>query len=135
MLKNPAKRHTFVCTNILSVNIEDFREYCLTKKGVIECFPFDETTLVFKVLDKMFALTNLDGDFSFTIKVDPEKGIHMRELFPCVLPAYHMNKKHWITVYVDSSVNDQLLKAWIDDSYTLVVAGFKNTQKEELHSK
>ncbi len=74
------------------MNIETIREYCLSKKGVSECFPFDEDTLVFKVMDKMFALTNLKGDLSINLKCDPEKSVELREHYASVKPGYHMNK-------------------------------------------
>jgi predicted DNA-binding protein (MmcQ/YjbR family) len=103
------------------MNIEELREYCLSKKGVTESFPFDNVTLVFKVVGKMFLLTNTDGEFSINIKCDPEKAISLREHYPCVLPGYHMDKKHWNTVLIDGTIADALLKEWIDDSYDLIV--------------
>ncbi len=102
------------------MNIEELREYCLSKKGATECFPFDEVTLVFKIGEKMFALTNLDGDLSINLKCDPEKAIELREKYPTVKPGYHMNKKLWNTVEMDDTVKDSLIKEWIDDSYQLV---------------
>lgn len=114
------------------MNIEDLRLYCLSKKGVSEEFPFDETTLVFKVMDKMFALTDLEGEFSMNLKCDPDKAIELREKYTAVKPGYHMNKKHWNTVYVDASVSDELLISWIDDSYKLVVDKLTKAKKVEL---
>lgn len=103
------------------MNIENFREYCLSKAEVTEGFPFDETTLVFKVCDKMFALTNTEGDFRINLKCKPDEAIELREKYSCVIPGYHMNKKHWNTVKVDGSVSDEILKEWIDESYSLIV--------------
>jgi predicted DNA-binding protein (MmcQ/YjbR family) len=117
------------------MNVEEFRVYCLAKKGVTECLPFDESTLVFKVMDKMFALTSLDTAFRFTIKADPETGAYLRELHTSVQPAWHMSKTHWIMVDVDGTVDDRHLKKWINASYELVVAGLPRKQKELLHSK
>ena len=114
------------------MNIEELRTCCIAKKGVTEEFPFGETTLVFKVMGKMFALTNLDGDLSINLKCDPEKAIELREQFPCVLPGYHMNKKYWNTVLVDGSIPNQLLQEWIDHSYTLVTEKLTKKQQEEL---
>jgi predicted DNA-binding protein (MmcQ/YjbR family) len=102
------------------MNIEELREYCLLKKGVSESFPFDETTLVFKVMGKMFALTDTEDEFSINLKCDPEKAIELRERYPSVQSGYHMNKKHWNTIYVDGSVSHEKLKVWIDDSYRLI---------------
>ena len=111
------------------MNIEEFREYCLLKKGVTECFPFDEITLVFKVMGKMFALTNTEGEFTLNLKCDPEKAIDLREHYPSVLQGYHMDKKHWNTVIIDGMVSDEILKEWIDDSYNLVVSKLPANKK------
>lgn len=104
------------------MNIETIRTYCLSKKGVEECFPFDEVTLVFKVMGKVFLLTSLERQpLSFNAKCAPEKAIELRENYSCVQPGYHMNKTHWNTITCDGSVSEKLLKQWIDDSYDLVV--------------
>jgi predicted DNA-binding protein (MmcQ/YjbR family) len=103
------------------MDIEKLREYCLSKKGATESFPFDEVTLVLKVMGKMFALINLDGDLSINIKCDPQIAVDLREHYPSVLPGYHMDKKHWNTVLIDGSIPDKLICEWIDNSYELVV--------------
>lgn len=104
------------------MNIETYRKYCLAKKGVTEEFPFGEETLVFKVMGKMFALTDVEAFESVNLKVEPEEGIELREKYSSVLPGYHMNKKHWITVMMDGSIPDKLICQWIDNSYNLVSA-------------
>ena len=114
------------------MNIEELREYCLSKKAATECFPFDEVTLVFKVCGKMFALTNLDGDLSVNLKCDPEKAVELREEYTAVKPGYHMNKKLWNTLEIDGSIGDNLIKGWIDDSYDLVVLSLTKKQRDEL---
>lgn len=114
------------------MNIEDFRLYCLSKKGVTEEFPFGETTLVFKVMGKMFALTNLDGPFSINLKCDPEQAVALREQYPAVTPGYHMNKKHWNTVLVDASLSNKLIQEWTDHSYDLVVSQLPKSLKNKL---
>lgn len=116
------------------MNIENYRAYCMAKKGVTEEFPFGENTLVYKVMGKLFALTDVELFESVNLKVDPEKGVQLREEYPSVLPGYHMNKKHWITVLIDGSIPDKLLKQWIDDSYQLVVSGLTKKQQAELMS-
>lgn len=104
------------------MNIESLREYCLSKPGVEETLPFGPDTLVFKVNNKVFLLTGLDeAELRFNVKCDPDKALELREEFSCVLPGYHMNKKHWNTVVVDGSVSTKQLKEWIDHSYELVV--------------
>ncbi len=103
------------------MNIEALRDYCLSLPEVEETFPFGPDTLVFKTNGKVFLLTGLDNpDLSFNVKCNPEHALELRESYPCVQPGYHMNKKHWNTIYVDGSVNDKQLKAWIDHSYELV---------------
>jgi len=114
------------------MNIEELRTYCLDLKGVTESFPFGEDTLVFKVMGKMFALSNLDGDLSINLKCDPEKAIELREHYPSVQPGYHMSKKHWNTIYIDGSVDDKLIRQWIVDSYDLVVSSLTGKLKNEL---
>ncbi|MBI5858302.1 MAG: MmcQ/YjbR family DNA-binding protein [Sphingobacteriales bacterium] len=103
------------------MNIESLREYCLSKPGAEETLPFGPDTLVYKVNGKAFLLTGLDSEgLRFNVKCDPDKAIELREEFPCVLPGYHMNKKHWNTIVVDGSVSSKQLKEWIDWSYELV---------------
>ncbi len=103
------------------MNIESLREYCLSKPGAEETLPFGPDTLVFKVNGKVFLLVGLDTeDLRFNVKCDPDKALELREEYPCVLPGFHMNKKHWNTIVVDGSVSNALLKEWIDHSYTLV---------------
>lgn len=105
------------------MNLESFRNYCLSKKGVTEEYPFDEVTMVLKVMGKMFAATDINEFASINLKVDPEKGTELRERYPAIQPGYHMNKKHWITIFIDGSLPDKFLNSLIDDSYALVVSG------------
>ena len=102
------------------MNIETLREYCISKRGADESFPFGEDTLVFKVAGKIFALVNLDGDLSINLKCDPPFAIELRERFSSVTSGYHMNKKHWNTVLLDGSVPDKEIFSWIDHSYDLI---------------
>jgi predicted DNA-binding protein (MmcQ/YjbR family) len=115
------------------MNIEEFREYCLSKPGASEDFPFGEDTLVFKVGGKMFALTSLDGDFTANLKCDPEWAIELRETYPCVIPGYHMSKRHWNTIIFDGSIPDRLVCDWIDHSYELILQGLPRKIREELN--
>lgn len=116
----------------MAMNIEEFREYCIQKPGVTEEFPFDEETLVFKVMGKMFALTNLVGDWNLALKCDPEWAIELREQFSAIRPGYHMNKVHWNTVAMDGSLSQKLILELIDHSYQLVVAKLPGKLKNEL---
>jgi predicted DNA-binding protein (MmcQ/YjbR family) len=117
------------------MNIEWVRDYCLSKSAVTESFPFDEKTLVFKVMNKMFALTNIEGELRINLKCDPSIAIELREEFEFVLPGYHMNKQHWNTIVVTNSIKESQLKKWIDDSYDLIVSKLTKKQKLELASK
>jgi len=105
------------------MNVEEIRNYVLTKEDVEECFPFGEDTLVFKTGGKIFLLIGLDAaELSFNVKADPDHAISLREEFPDhILPGYHMNKKHWNTVLV-RGLKTSLIKEMIDDSYRLVTA-------------
>lgn len=114
------------------MNIEEYRDYCLAKPGVTEGFPFNETTLVFKVMGKMFALTDIELFESINLKCNPEKAIELREQYEGINPGYHMSKKHWNTVIVDSDVPQNLLISLIDNSYNLVVDSLTKKLKEEL---
>lgn len=116
------------------MNIEQFRDFCIALPGVTEEFPFGEETLVYKVMGKMFALTNLDNFESINLKCDPEIAIELRERYDGVTPGYHMNKKHWNTVDIHAGISDKLLYQWIRDSYDLVVNSLPKKTKEQLSS-
>lgn len=103
-------------------NTESYRHYCLNKKGVTESFPFDDSTLVFKVAGKMFALLSLNApDLRVNLKCDPDWALELREQHTGIIPGFHMNKKHWNTITLDSSINHELFKKLTDHSYDLVV--------------
>ncbi len=119
------------------MNIEVFRNYGITKPYVTEHFPFDKTTLVFKVADKMFALSSLkqweNGTPTVNLKCNPEKAIALRKQFEGVQPGYHMNKKHWNTITINTSdVDEKLLLQFIDESYQLVVQSFSKKKQKEM---
>ena len=115
------------------MNIEEFRKYCLSKKYVTECFPFDEVTLVFKVANKMFALSGLEHHPStVNLKCDPEKSIDLRAEYPDIIAGFHMSKKHWNTVTIEGSISNKMIKELIDHSYDLVVKGLTKKLQKEL---
>lgn len=116
------------------MNVEEIRAYCIQKKGVTESFPFDNDTLVFKVLDKMFLLMSLEKQpVSFNVKCEPEKAVLLRETYPeSVLPGYHMSKVHWNTVIVNHHLNTGLVKSFIDDSYQLVLKSLPKVKQLSL---
>lgn len=115
------------------MNIEQFRDYCLSKKCVTEEFPFDEKTLVFKVLGKMFALSGLEHvPTTVNLKCDPERSIQLREEFDGqIIKGFHMNKKHWNTLEI-SSLPAHLIIELIDHSYDLVVDKLPKKERMKL---
>jgi predicted DNA-binding protein (MmcQ/YjbR family) len=103
------------------MHVDEIRDYCITLPEVEETLPFGPDTLVFKVQGKIFLLLSLDADpVQFNVKCDPVLAEELRENYSCVIPGYHMNKKHWNTIIVDGSVKNVLLKEWIQHSYHLV---------------
>ncbi|HEX8574886.1 MAG TPA: MmcQ/YjbR family DNA-binding protein [Flavobacterium sp.] len=120
------------------MNIQQFFEFCLSKKGVTEHFPFDEDTLVFKVGGKIFALSSLSnwekGMPAINLKCDPEKAQELRATFNDIQPGYHMNKTHWNTITLNGDVLDKLVKELIDHSYDLVFKSLTKKVQAELNS-
>lgn len=114
------------------MNIEELDEYCRKKKGVSISTPFDEVTLVYKVMDKMFALTNISNFVSINLKCDPEYALELRANHVEVQPGYHMSKKHWNTVILNEGLADHEVYKLIDHSYDLVVKGLTKKQQKEL---
>lgn len=113
------------------MNVEEIRNYCIAKPNVTESFPFDNDTLVFKVVDKMFLLMSLEKQpVSINAKCNPDKAIQLREQFPNhIFPGYHMNKIHWNTVVVDEFLGWQMVKELIDSSYELVVKSLPKSKQ------
>lgn len=117
------------------MDIESFRSYCLQKPGVEEGFPFDNKTLVFKVMGKMFALCALENDpVSVNLKCDPDLAEQLRDTYDQISPGYHMDKKHWNTLVLTHEIPLYLYKEWIDLSYRLVVAKLPKKLQAELIS-
>ncbi len=115
------------------MDIESFREYCLSKPACEESFPFDEETLVFKVLGKIFAILPLEYENPrANLKADPDKSIELRERHFQIYGAYHMNKKHWNTVELETGLDDKLIIEMIDHSYEMVVAKLTKKNRELL---
>jgi predicted DNA-binding protein (MmcQ/YjbR family) len=112
------------------MNVESIREYCLSKPGVEESFPFGEDTLVFKVNEKIFLLMGLSAaPVQFNVKCEPERAVSLREQHPAIIPGYHMNKKHWNTVIVDGTLSRKILTEQIDHSFELIAAAMKGRSK------
>jgi predicted DNA-binding protein (MmcQ/YjbR family) len=115
------------------MDLEQFREYCLTKPQTTESTPFGEDVLVFKVAGKIFALASLDEiPAAANLKCDPDVALELRDRYEQVRPGYHMNKKHWNTVELDSGIPDTQLRKMIDHSYELVVKGLPKAMQRKL---
>lgn len=121
------------------MHIEQLRDFCIAKKGVTEHFPFDNVTLVFKVMGKMFALSGLDnwekGEEKINVKCNPDWAQELRGEYEGIKPGWHMNKRLWNTVTINSSdVSDDLVKELINHSYDLVVKGLTKKMQAELEN-
>jgi predicted DNA-binding protein (MmcQ/YjbR family) len=118
------------------MNLETYYEYCLSKKGVTEHFPFDKDTLVFKVGGKMFALSSLiqweKGEPSVNLKCNPDYAQELRAQHDDIQPAFHMSKTHWNTVVINSGVSDKFVKEMIDESYELVFKSLTKKSQTEI---
>lgn len=115
------------------MNVEVLRDYCIDKPHATESLPFGPENLVLKVGGKMFALISLDANpASINLKCNPELAVQLRDEFSAVLPGYHMNKAHWNTVFMDSSIRWVQVQKWIDHSYDLVWQGLPKAMKAEL---
>ncbi len=103
------------------MNIETLRSYALSLPGVSETFPFGDDVIVFKVKEKIFLLIPLNEEgLQFNVKCDPGYALELREQYSCIQPGYHMNKKHWNTIFVDGALSNEQIIKFVDDSYALV---------------
>jgi len=120
------------------MNIEQLYDFCLSKKGVTEHFPFDEETLVFKVGGKMFCLTSLNewekGTPSLNLKCDPDRAQELRAEYEAIIPGWHMSKIHWNTVSFNGDVSDKMMLELINDSYELVFKSLTKKIQDEIQS-
>ena len=111
------------------MNIESLRDYCISKPNVEETFPFGDDTLVFKVGGKIFLLCGLDKPDRFNVKCDPERAILLREEFDEIQAGWHMNKKHWNTVFMNGRLTDRQIIEMIDHSYDLIVSKLSKNKR------
>lgn len=115
------------------MDLKELKSYLSSKKEAIASYPFDETTLVYKVAGKMFALIAEDNNpLSINLKCDPEDAQILRGMHKSILPGYHMNKEHWNTIILDGSLPDKLIEEMVNDSYTLIVNKLKAADRNRL---
>lgn len=112
---------------------DELRRCCLGKPGVVEDFPFGEQVSVFKVKGKVFALSDLDGSpLEVSVKCDPDVAEALRSQHAAIRAGYHLNKRHWNTITLDGSIDDNEIENMIQDSYDLVAAKLTRAQREDL---
>ena len=119
------------------MNIEEYRDYCLSVKGATECMPFGENVLVFKVMDKMFTFATLqpkNGRFWADMKCAPDKAEELIEQYRDIFWGPFSDKKHWITVYLEGDVPDKLIKELISHSVEEVIKKLSKKKQEEYRT-
>ena len=117
------------------MHIEDLRTFCLSVPGTEECLPFDDVTLVYKVMGKMYALIPLDTEIcSVSVKCDPDKAIELREHYQAVEEAWHFNKKYWNTLLPNKDMDDSQIKRWIMHSVDEVICKLPKIRQEEYRN-
>lgn len=136
-LVNPFCINSTIDPNFSAMTIDEIRSFCLSQTHTTEEFPFDQDTLVFKVLGKIFALCPLEkweeGTPSITLKCDPEYAIELREQFSCIVSGFHANKKHWNTIYLESNtISSDLLFKLILHSYDMVIKNMTKKQQRQF---
>ncbi|MCB1080704.1 MAG: MmcQ/YjbR family DNA-binding protein [Chlamydiia bacterium] len=124
------------------MTLKQFKNYCLKKKGVQETYPFDDSALVMKVVGKMFCLTNVKpltinsveekAFHHISVKCDPEMGDDLKRNHKDIIPGWHLNKTHWISLLMEGNLKDDMIKMLIDHSYDLVVSKMTKKDREKL---
>ena len=114
------------------MNVESIRDYCLSLPAASEYFPFDETTLAFRVVDKIFAMIDLEDTQWFVLKCAPDYALELRENHPEIEPAWHWNKKYWNQVNLTGLLEDELIQGLLRHSYSEVVKKLPRKMREEF---
>lgn len=114
------------------MNIEEFREYCISKPCATEDMPFDDDMLVFRICNKIFACVSMSRPDMAYMKCDPERALDLREQYSAIEGAYHWNKKYWNQIHFNSDVPDKLILQLVDHSYDEVVKKLTKKEREGL---
>jgi predicted DNA-binding protein (MmcQ/YjbR family) len=115
------------------MNSTGLRRCCLGHPGSVEDFPFGPEHSVFRVAGKMFALSSLDrAPLEVSVKCEPELAAQLRHTYAAIRPGYHLNKRHWITITLDGSLPDRLVRDLVEDSYDLVMSALPKRVRDEL---
>jgi predicted DNA-binding protein (MmcQ/YjbR family) len=115
------------------VDAAELRRWCLEQPGAFEDFPFGAEHSVFKVSGKLFAISALGREpLEVSLKCEPELAVQLRNTYAAIRPGYHLNKRHWNTVTLDGSLDDQLVRDLVEDSYDLVVSALPRRVRDEL---
>lgn len=118
------------------MNLEQIESIFMARQGATKDFPFGDDTMVFKVMDKMFGLISLKTTpLNINLKCDPNDALAYRDIYECVNPGYHMNKKHWNNITLDGTMKEEIIKDMVNESYDLVVSKLTKKQREELFFK
>lgn len=118
------------------MNYQEAKNYLLAKPEAIEDYPFGPDVMVPKINGKMFAtLGSENGIARINLKCDPDEALALRDIFTAIIPGYHMNKKHWNTVILDSSIPQGEIERMIDNSYLLVIRSLTKPQRDALSIK
>jgi predicted DNA-binding protein (MmcQ/YjbR family) len=119
----------------MRVTPEELRDICRSLPGAVETYPFSEGLAVYKVEGKIFAISRLEGSpLQVSLKCEPELAEQLRATHPAIRPGYHLNKRHWNTVTLDGSVDDEMVLSLVEDSYALVVDGLPKGVRERLRA-
>ncbi len=117
------------------MNVEQAQSYLLNKPEAVEGHPFGSDVKVYKVKNKMFATLSQGKDSDFywlSLKCDPDEAVSLRDIFPSVIPGYHMNKRHWNTVILDDTIPHNEIERMIDNSFLLVVSGMADADRQSI---
>jgi predicted DNA-binding protein (MmcQ/YjbR family) len=114
------------------LTLEEFRDYCQRKKGSIEGLPYGETTVVYKISGKIFAMADAVSFKNVTLKCNPDKAVELRNQYPAVIPGYRLSKKHWNTIRMDGSVPDKVIYSLIDHSYAMTYSGLNRAEAQNV---